>query len=196
VLVATARVLRAHWPADTLAGIALGLALASVAAMIAARDESLYSTTPSRPLCEPMYQSRPFASTTILRIPTFFDGRFTTRICSVLGSKRTTVSVLISFAQTAPDGMLWITLYGNGKLAKLDPVAMKVVKTYSLPAGDGGPYAVTVDGGGMVAATRRGSESRPMSTSAICPVLGSSRPILLSPMRQNQTLPALSSARP
>ena len=50
----------------------------------------------------------------------------------------------------APDGMLWIALYGNGKLAKLDPVAMKVVKTYQLPAGDGGPYAVTVDGGGMV----------------------------------------------
>jgi virginiamycin B lyase len=50
----------------------------------------------------------------------------------------------------APDGMLWITLYGNGKLAKLDPVAVKVVKTYPLPAGDGGPYAVTVDGGGMV----------------------------------------------
>jgi virginiamycin B lyase len=50
----------------------------------------------------------------------------------------------------APDGMLWITLYGNGKLAKLDPVAMKIVKTYQLPAGDGGPYAVTVDGGGMV----------------------------------------------
>jgi len=50
----------------------------------------------------------------------------------------------------APDGMLWITLYGNGKLAKLDPVVMKVVKTYPLPAGDGGPYAVTVDGGGMV----------------------------------------------
>ena len=50
----------------------------------------------------------------------------------------------------APDGMLWITLYGNGKLAKLDPVAMKVVKTYQLPGGDGGPYAVTVDGGGMV----------------------------------------------
>ena len=50
----------------------------------------------------------------------------------------------------APDGMLWIALYGNGKLAKLDPVSMKVVKTYQLPAGDGGPYAVTVDGGGMV----------------------------------------------
>jgi virginiamycin B lyase len=50
----------------------------------------------------------------------------------------------------APDGMLWITLYGRGKLAKLDPVAMKVVKTYQLPAGDGGPYAVTVDGGGLV----------------------------------------------
>jgi len=50
----------------------------------------------------------------------------------------------------APDGTLWVTLYGNGKLAKLDPGAMKVVKTYQLPAGDGGPYAVTVDGGGMV----------------------------------------------
>jgi virginiamycin B lyase len=50
----------------------------------------------------------------------------------------------------APDGTLWVTLYGNGKLAKLDPGTMKVVKTYQLPAGDGGPYAVTVDGGGMV----------------------------------------------
>ena len=40
VLVATARVvLRAHWPADTLAGIGLGLALASVAAMMAGREE-------------------------------------------------------------------------------------------------------------------------------------------------------------
>jgi virginiamycin B lyase len=50
----------------------------------------------------------------------------------------------------APDGMLWVTLYGNGKLAKLDPVAMKVVKEYPLPGGDAGPYAVTIDGGGMV----------------------------------------------
>ena len=40
VLVAMARViLRAHWPADTLAGIALGLALASIAAMLAEREE-------------------------------------------------------------------------------------------------------------------------------------------------------------
>ena len=51
---------------------------------------------------------------------------------------------------TAPDGMLWVALYGNGKLAKLDPAAMKVVKEYQLPAGDAGPYAVAVDGGGMV----------------------------------------------
>jgi virginiamycin B lyase len=51
---------------------------------------------------------------------------------------------------TAPDGMLWVTYYGNGKLAKIDPVAMKVVKEYPMPAGDAGPYAVTVDGGGMV----------------------------------------------
>lgn len=50
----------------------------------------------------------------------------------------------------APDGMLWVTLYGNGKLAKIDPAAMKIVKVYPLPAGDAGPYAVNVDGAGMV----------------------------------------------
>src|SRR5947208_1731859 len=33
----------------------------------------------------------------------------------------------------APDGMLWVTYYGNGKLAKIDPAAMKVVGTYQLP---------------------------------------------------------------
>jgi len=51
---------------------------------------------------------------------------------------------------TAPDGSLWVTLYGNGKLAQLDPVAMKVVKEYQMPGGDAGPYAVTIDGSGMV----------------------------------------------
>ncbi|MGH8721776.1 MAG: virginiamycin B lyase family protein, partial [Burkholderiales bacterium] len=51
----------------------------------------------------------------------------------------------------APDGMLWVTYYGNGKLAKIDPAAMKVVKEYPMPAGNGGgPYAVTVDGAGRV----------------------------------------------
>jgi virginiamycin B lyase len=51
---------------------------------------------------------------------------------------------------TAPDGSLWVTLFGNGKLVQVDPVAMKVVKEYQMPGGDAGPYAVTVDGGGMV----------------------------------------------
>jgi len=51
---------------------------------------------------------------------------------------------------TAPDGILWVTLYGNGKLAKVDPAAMKVVKEYQLPSGNAGPYAVTVDGAGIV----------------------------------------------
>jgi virginiamycin B lyase len=51
----------------------------------------------------------------------------------------------------APDGMLWVTYYGSGKLAKIDPAAMKVVKEYPMPAGNGGgPYAVTVDGAGRV----------------------------------------------
>ena len=51
---------------------------------------------------------------------------------------------------TAPDGMLWVTYYGNGKLAKIDPAGMKIVKEYPLPAGDAGPYAVTIDGAGLV----------------------------------------------
>lgn len=50
-----------------------------------------------------------------------------------------------------PDGSLWVTLYGKGKLLRVDPLAGKVVKEYALPAGpSGGPYAVTVDGAGMV----------------------------------------------
>ncbi|HSB69026.1 MAG TPA: PQQ-binding-like beta-propeller repeat protein [Candidatus Methylomirabilis sp.] len=52
---------------------------------------------------------------------------------------------------TAPDGSLWVTLAGKGKLLRVDPAAGKVIKEYALPAGpSGGPYAVTVDGEGMV----------------------------------------------
>ena len=52
---------------------------------------------------------------------------------------------------TAPDGMLWVTYYGNGKLAKVDPLTKKVVKEYAMPAGErAGPYAVAVDGAGRV----------------------------------------------
>lgn len=52
---------------------------------------------------------------------------------------------------TAPDGSLWVTLYGNGKLVQVDPAASRVVRELSLPAGaDAGPYAVTVDGNGIV----------------------------------------------
>ncbi|MEK7714434.1 MAG: hypothetical protein AAB387_03155, partial [candidate division NC10 bacterium] len=52
---------------------------------------------------------------------------------------------------TGPDGSLWVTLYGTGKLLRVDPAAQKIVKEYPLPAGDrGGPYAVTVDGAGVV----------------------------------------------
>ena len=35
----------------------------------------------------------------------------------------------------APDGTLWVTAYGNGKLLKVDPRAQKVVKEYPMPAG-------------------------------------------------------------
>jgi virginiamycin B lyase len=52
---------------------------------------------------------------------------------------------------TAPDGTLWVTLYGNGKLLHFDAVAGKPIREYPLPAGtQGGPYAVSVDGAGLV----------------------------------------------
>jgi virginiamycin B lyase len=60
----------------------------------------------------------------------------------------------------APDGALWVTYYGNGKLVRFDPATQKVVKEYRLPAGpDGGPYAVNVDGGGMVWANEINTDS-------------------------------------
>jgi virginiamycin B lyase len=52
---------------------------------------------------------------------------------------------------TAPDGSLWVTLYGHNKLVKVDPDARRVVRQVALPAGPaGGAYAVTVDGAGTV----------------------------------------------
>jgi virginiamycin B lyase len=51
----------------------------------------------------------------------------------------------------APDGSLWVTLYGKGKLIQVDPAGGRVTKEYALPAGPtGGPYAVNVDGAGIV----------------------------------------------
>ena len=50
-----------------------------------------------------------------------------------------------------PDGSLWVALYGNGRLARIDPVAQRVAKTWALPqAGGKGAYAVTVDAAGRV----------------------------------------------
>jgi len=51
----------------------------------------------------------------------------------------------------APDGTLWVTLFGNGKLLHFDAATGKAIKEYLLPAGArGGPYAVSVDGAGIV----------------------------------------------
>jgi len=51
----------------------------------------------------------------------------------------------------APDGTLWVTLYGVGRIAHVDPASAKVVKEYDMPAGErGGPYAITVDGAGRL----------------------------------------------
>ena len=40
----------------------------------------------------------------------------------------------------APDGTLWVTLYGSGKLAQVDPLGPRLLREVALPAGpDGGP---------------------------------------------------------
>jgi virginiamycin B lyase len=50
-----------------------------------------------------------------------------------------------------PDGLLWVTGYGNGRLYKVDPRARRILSEYPMPAGDtGGPYTVAVDGAGRV----------------------------------------------
>ena len=52
---------------------------------------------------------------------------------------------------TAPDGSLWVAYNGNGRLAKLDPKARRIVNTWTLPKSAGErAYAVTVDAAGRV----------------------------------------------
>lgn len=61
---------------------------------------------------------------------------------------------------TAPDGSLWVTLYGHNKLVQVDPAARRVVREVALPSGpQGGAYAVTVDGAGIVWANEIRSDS-------------------------------------
>jgi len=50
----------------------------------------------------------------------------------------------------ARDGTLWVTLFGKGQLAKVNPQTMKVVKNYPLPGGNAGPYSVAVDTAGGI----------------------------------------------
>lgn len=51
----------------------------------------------------------------------------------------------------APDGMLWVSLYGLGRLAKIDPATNLILKMYDLPGGpNAGPYAVNVDAAGRI----------------------------------------------
>lgn len=52
---------------------------------------------------------------------------------------------------TAPDGNLWVTYFGSGQLARLDPLARRISGTWALPkAGGERAYAVTVDAAGRV----------------------------------------------
>jgi virginiamycin B lyase len=51
----------------------------------------------------------------------------------------------------AQDGALWVSLYGTGKLVKIDTVAGRKDKEYALPDGsNSGPYSVNIDALGRV----------------------------------------------
>ncbi len=50
----------------------------------------------------------------------------------------------------AADGSLWVTLYGKGQFARIDPQTAKVVKTYTIPGGNAGAHAIAVDDKGIV----------------------------------------------
>ena len=51
----------------------------------------------------------------------------------------------------APDGTVWMTLYGVGAVAKIDPAHFQVAKTYNLPGGsNSGPYAINADAMGRI----------------------------------------------
>jgi virginiamycin B lyase len=51
----------------------------------------------------------------------------------------------------APDGALWVSLYGTGKLMKIDTAAGRKDKEYPLPDGsNSGPYSVNIDALGRV----------------------------------------------
>jgi virginiamycin B lyase len=51
----------------------------------------------------------------------------------------------------APDGSLWVTLYGLGRLARVDTASLKILKEYDLPGGpNAGPYAINADSRGRI----------------------------------------------
>lgn len=50
----------------------------------------------------------------------------------------------------APDGMLWVTLYGKGQVARVNPQTLKVVKTIQLPGSNAGVHSVVLDAAGFV----------------------------------------------
>jgi len=51
----------------------------------------------------------------------------------------------------APDGTLWVTLNGLGKLAQVDPGTAQILRTYDMPGGSGSnPFAVAATADGRI----------------------------------------------
>ncbi len=51
----------------------------------------------------------------------------------------------------APDGAIWVVLYGTNRVARIDPEARRIEREIALPGGEGGGgYAINVDGAGYV----------------------------------------------
>ncbi len=51
---------------------------------------------------------------------------------------------------TAPDGMLWVTIYGRSHVLRINPQTQRVLRSYALPAGSAEAHSISIDATGIV----------------------------------------------
>lgn len=51
---------------------------------------------------------------------------------------------------SAPDGMLWVTIYGRSHVLRVNPQTQRVLRSYALPPGSGEAHSIAIDATGVV----------------------------------------------
>lgn len=59
----------------------------------------------------------------------------------------------------APNGILWVTLYGSDRLLKINPASNRIADSYPLPGGNTGAHAVAADDNGIIWASQIKSDT-------------------------------------